>query len=1470
MRSRRSSRWLMILLSCLTLLSYAPLGHIAAPPTAHAADPTAPTFLRDLPDLNGRIEDASVWTVGGGYLYWAKCNLVDSGSGYLRRWPLRGGRVVTMQSGSFCNTGSWAGDETGLYYWNGANIVRRVPAITMPFAEQIIAQSGQPSGPIILNNRTSIWRDYIFWVANNTLYSAHRYNFNRLAEPTPLGANAHNVVFADNGYFYWFADGLLYRALTACLGFGGSACAKEVVASEEGNSLTNATKTDSFGSSSVFPLWTRGAAIRGIACRLNTIGLVCSPSDSYVAAGENSVGSPATDGQFLFWVENSRTCSGILCFWSARGNLMKWNLRQQSIINPNPFDTPAAIACGVDCGGNYQINHLGSVVVADGWVYFDTSNGISRIRTDAPPFPSDLAFTAWEITQGIQNLRNDTDLVPLVSGKATYVRVYGSKLNGPNAYSVGATLIGVRANGSPLPGSPLSPLNGGQDLLGNFEPNRGELKGSWLFQLPTAWTTAGDIRLHPLIDPNHVWSDLDRSNNTIAERTLSFGRLAPVCLVFIPVRTNAPVTMFGPSHEFAIDMARRLLPTDQVWTYRQNNDIAELEIKWGGPFKAIPYPSFGPYELDEDSGKILLSLFERDQLSDDPDECDDAGARTHYVGVVAAETKGDNGSSWRDHDNLWFRLPPADFSADWKTQRAVTLAHELGHNYGRKHINCGNPEADQGFDGYDYPPCQLDIDDGASRYYGFTLNAQTGSFDIIPPTTAGDLMSYAHKLSPAKPRWISDVTWRRLYQDIPDQLKTSASAPDVAVPNLDAASSVVLISGLINLANPAQSVLNNAWVYPTGSVSQAMLRKWQRAAAPTQAARLASAPAVAPYHLRLYNAAGNVLDDRAIIPDSDGDAAQPGVLRFALNFPAPTEQVARLELLDGDTVIASRLAGTHPPTVTILSPAGDENIDDRLTISWRGTDPDQTDLLLFNLQYSPDSGQTWRALLTSFPNRSGTDTVTINMRDLSGLPASTSGGLLRVTASDGFNTTLAVSQPFTVANRAPQPYIEAPGSGPIAAGQPVLLQGGASDPEEGGLSGTALHWSLDGQEIGEGAQQQIAGLAPGSYRLALTARDAADNEATTSVTLTVAPLVVPLAGALTLDGTCDDDGYATAAQVPLPTYGDGTQAFVRLVRTDDALWACFIGMRRTGTLSPRTLASLRVDTNSSRDSQPQPDDRVFVLGEDGVAESYTGNGDGYVSSGSAGFGGQVSASDTTWMAEMRIDASALDGWGHVVGLSLEQVDVGALGDNYHWPRDAIWNNPSTWATAVLGEAAQLSSLVPDSASVGSDDLIITLAGSSFAPGATVLWNGAPCPTSVISSNQLQAIISAADLAAAGIARVAVANPGLQAAPSNALAFTVANPAPHITQLALADKTLVVTGSSFVSGATVIWNGEERRTTFVSDMQLQAVLSDLDLVDAAATTVTIFNPGPGGGISNSMSLTGDPGSTRIYLPLVMRN
>jgi len=62
-------------------------------------------------------------------------------------------------------------------------------------------------------------------------------------------------------------------------------------------------------------------------------------------------------------------------------------------------------------------------------------------------------------------------------------------------------------------------------------------------------------------------------------------------------------------------------------------------------------------------------------------------------------------------------------------------------------------------------------------------------------------------------------------------------------------------------------------------------------------------------------------------------------------------------------------------------------------------------------------------------------------------------------------------------------------------------------------------------------------------------------------------------------------------------------------------------------------------------------------------------------------------------------------------------------------------------------------------------------------------------------------------------------------------------------------TLNVSGTGFASSATVNWNGKPLATTFVNASHLAATVPATLVANAGTATVTVVNPGPGGGASN---------------------
>ena len=159
---------------------------------------------------------------------------------------------------------------------------------------------------------------------------------------------------------------------------------------------------------------------------------------------------------------------------------------------------------------------------------------------------------------------------------------------------------------------------------------------------------------------------------------------------------------------------------------------------------------------------------------------------------------------------------------------------------------------------------------------------------------------------------------------------------------------------------------------------------------------------------------------------------------------------------------------------------------------------------------------------------------------------------------------------------------------------------------------------------------------------------------------------------------------------------------------------------------------------------------------------------------------------------------------------------------------------------------------------GDADFTLTVNGTGFISGSTILWNGSPRTNgfNYVSATQITATISAADIVTAGNASITVSNPAPGGGTSGHLTFTIYNPAPANLSLSPASATfggpaftLTVSGTGFVTNSpsgqssTVNWNGSARTTTFISGTQLTASISANDISSvSSAINVTVVNPG----------------------------
>ena len=175
-------------------------------------------------------------------------------------------------------------------------------------------------------------------------------------------------------------------------------------------------------------------------------------------------------------------------------------------------------------------------------------------------------------------------------------------------------------------------------------------------------------------------------------------------------------------------------------------------------------------------------------------------------------------------------------------------------------------------------------------------------------------------------------------------------------------------------------------------------------------------------------------------------------------------------------------------------------------------------------------------------------------------------------------------------------------------------------------------------------------------------------------------------------------------------------------------------------------------------------------------------------------------------------------------------------------------SPAVSFLVSSNKAPAICSLSPSSVVAGATDFTVTVTGASFATNSTVRWNNSARTTTFVNANTVTAQIKAADVAKPGVEPITVVNSGGGASPP--LNFSIL-PTPPITPTITAISpdhanagtggfTLTVTGTNFLQGSVVDWNGAARTTAFKSSTSLQAQILFTDILSPGTIEITVLN------------------------------
>ena len=354
-----------------------------------------------------------------------------------------------------------------------------------------------------------------------------------------------------------------------------------------------------------------------------------------------------------------------------------------------------------------------------------------------------------------------------------------------------------------------------------------------------------------------------------------------------------------------------------------------------------------------------------------------------------------------------------------------------------------------------------------------------------------------------------------------------------------------------------------------------------------------------------------------------------------------------------------------------------------------------------------------------------------------------------------------------------------------------------------------------------------------------------------------------LGGTRVAGGTVEIDDmhlYQPALSVafPEPFVSDG-DPYLNHTVTADPTGRMIFGVTQSGI----TIITLNAVPLSIGNVQP-----AFI--EPQVSQSITLRGSGFVPGVTTAIGGTQAATNYVDPNTLTITTPALDaGWADVT-VKLPSGTIYTASNLLH----VISAQPTPVVTGFSPASipVQVAASVPDTS--------ISILGSGFEIYDTVELNGQLATSAFIESGHIQVSIPALLVTRAGSISIAVISP--YTGSSNTLALSLVNPIPSlegnrpITIIPGNSLNLSVFGRQFVQGSTIQWNGQNLATILNGGQTPAGLMNVSAFVPANLTTqegtatVTVFNPPPGGGVSNPFYVDVSPAHALVYLTMTSNN
>jgi len=643
----------------------------------------------------------------------------------------------------------------------------------------------------------------------------------------------------------------------------------------------------------------------------------------------------------------------------------------------------------------------------------------------------DLAIGEVEVTQSIQSIKNDIDLV---QGKSTVARVYvtSTGLSSIGKVQVKAYGWSDSYGGTKLPGSPLTKTATALWTTSDTWDRRGWLPASINVYLPSSWVKVPKVYLRFEVNGDKAIPESDYANN-VAKRTLDVQTLEPLVLQAVTVTANGyTADLAGPEFKSMLREFSSAYP------------MTSIQLLLGGGLNENHAYTKGPYDCGHGWNSLLKSLSGRHQswlgrsqhartfgflntLSVSSSICGCA----HIGTPVAAGQLDTNSCGW-------------------------VLQHELGHTYGLHHTP-PNP-------GDRYCGSTGDVDDGYPHYRDTKGNdlprASIGEFGVDVSSTVcwpppcndviydpGDVNDYMSYCSPV---WISAHMYTEVMKTVPGYVGATSA-------EIRPAGEYLVVSGRVENGVVELDPAMVDWYLPSDM--------------PSGEGR---------YRIVLEDSAGAEIDSRSfdLLNRPYGMDPDSGVF---FELFTPSDRLHRIVVEREGTEVHAVQRSANPPSVTLIKPAGGESWGEgEHAVSWAMSDNDG-DGLSASVYYSNDDGNTWTLVAAGLEETS----LSIDGSVLAGGDSCR----IKVRVSDGLDTSEAVSPPILVASKPTTVLLLRPESGEVIPSEaPLVLEALATDLEDGPVEGQQLVWTSnrDG-DLGQGTSVWYDSPSCGAHTITVSA-----------------------------------------------------------------------------------------------------------------------------------------------------------------------------------------------------------------------------------------------------------------------------------------------------------------------------------------------------------------------------------------------